>query len=151
MRFDHWLEMKDIRRSNKEEIDCLRFNHGLEMRDTRKNFNTTVIMKQKSIKEMTQTIIDQREMTCEMLDEVNMAKNTARIMSKKAEQAFKSSTGKQQKLIDKADIIHSLQDQLASISNDHKIYVDKQERRLVELDMEKSEKLQNWRMTAMKL
>ena len=59
LRFDHWLEMKDIRRSNKEEIDCLRFNHGLEMRDTRKNFNTTLIMKQKSIKEMTQTIIDQ--------------------------------------------------------------------------------------------
>ena len=94
MRFDHRLEMKDIRRSNKEEIDCLRFNHGLEMRDTRKNFNTTVIMKQKSIKEMTQTIIDQREITCEMLDEVNMAKNTARIMSKTAEQALKSSTGK---------------------------------------------------------
>ncbi len=36
--------------------------------------------------------LDQREMTCEMLDEVHMAKKTARIMSKKAEQAFKSST-----------------------------------------------------------
>ena len=87
--------MRDIRHSNnKEEIDRLRFNHRVEMRDFRKNFNTTVIMKQKSIKEMTQTIIDQREMTCEMLDEVNMAKNTARIMSKTAEQALKSSTGK---------------------------------------------------------
>ena len=74
-----------------------------------------------------------------MLDEVNMAKNMARIMSKTAEQAFKSSTGKQEKLIDKADIIHNLQDQLASISNEHKRYVDKQERRFVELDMEKSE------------
>jgi hypothetical protein len=92
----------------------------------RKEFNTTVIMKQKSIKEMNKTMIDQRKMTCEMLDEVNVAKKVARIMSKKAEQAFKSSTDQQQKLIAKADVIRSLQDQLANISKEHKRYIDEQ-------------------------
>jgi hypothetical protein len=31
---------------------------------------------------MNKTMIDQREMTCEMLDEVHVAKKTARIMSR---------------------------------------------------------------------
>ena len=81
-----------------------------------------------------------------MLDEVNVANSMARIMSKKPEQAFKSSSDKQQKLISRADVIRSLQDQLASMSNKHKRYVDEQERCLIELDMEKSEtimKLEN--------
>jgi hypothetical protein len=44
-------------------------------------------------------------------------------------------------LIAKADVICSLQDQLANMSKEHKRYIDKQEHCLVELDMEKSEKI----------
>ena len=43
--------LKQTVQSQKEEIACLRFNHWLKMRDIRRNFNSTVIMKLKSIKE----------------------------------------------------------------------------------------------------
>ena len=50
--------LKQTVQSQKEEIDCLSFDHWLETRDIRKDFKTTVIMKQNSIKEMTKTMID---------------------------------------------------------------------------------------------
>ena len=56
-------------------------------------------------------------------------------LSKKVEQAFKSSTDRQQNFFAKAkaDVICSLQDQLANMSNKHKRDIDNQENCLVEL------------------
>jgi hypothetical protein len=76
-----------------------------------------------------------------MLDEVNDAKQKARAMTKKAEHVTNVSTACQKMIISAAQVITKLQDQLANLANAHERYIEDQECCLVELDMEKMEKI----------
>ncbi len=76
--------LKQTVKSQKEDIACLRFDHQLEQREMRKDFRIAVETKQKYNKKLQENMTDQMEMTCEMLDEVKVAKQAARLMSKKA-------------------------------------------------------------------
>ncbi len=86
-------------------------------------------------------MINQREMTCKMLEEVNDAKQKARVVTKKAEHVINIPTACQKKIISAAQFIRKLQDQLANLSKAHERDIDKQECCLVELDIEKAEKI----------
>jgi hypothetical protein len=74
----------------------------------RKDFQIAVGTKQKYIKNLQENMTDQTEMTC-VLNEVKVAKQAAMLMSKKAEEAFKSSNNQQQKLKVAEEIICNLQ------------------------------------------
>ena len=76
--------LKQTVKSQKEDIACLRFDNQLEQREMRKDFRIAVETKQKYNKKLQENMTDQMEMTCEMLDEVKVAKQAARLMSKKA-------------------------------------------------------------------
>ncbi len=86
-------------------------------------------------------MIDQREMTCEMLNEVNDAKQKAMVMTKKAEHVTNISTACQKKIISKTQVISKLQDQLAKLPKAHERDIEEQECCLVELDIKKTEKI----------
>ncbi len=55
-------------------------------KEMRKDFQNAVGTKQKYIKKLQEDMTDQTEMTCEMLDKVKVAKQAARLMSKKAKE-----------------------------------------------------------------
>jgi hypothetical protein len=107
----------------------------------RKYFDSVLVSKQNTIKKMHETMIDQKEMTCEMLDKVNDAKQKARVMTKKAEHVTNVSTARQKKIISAAQVISKLQDQLANLSKTHERDIEEQECCLIEFDMEKMEKI----------
>ena len=81
----------------KEDMECVHFDNQLKQREMRKDFNSVLGSKQNTIKKMNETMIDQREMTCKMLDEVNDAKQKARVMTKKAEHVTNVSTAHPEK------------------------------------------------------
>jgi hypothetical protein len=62
--------LKESERGLKEDMECMGFDHQMEQRDKRRTLKNVVCTKQSVIKEMHKVIIDQREMTYEMLDEV---------------------------------------------------------------------------------
>jgi hypothetical protein len=74
--------LKELERGQKEDMECMCFDHWMEQRDTRRKLNNVICTKKSVIKKMHELIIDQREMTNEMLDEVIDAKKAARFMEK---------------------------------------------------------------------
>ena len=74
--------LKESERDLKEDMECMHFDHRMKQRDTKRKLNDAVCTKLSIIKKMHEVIIDQREMTNEMLDEVIDAKKAARFMEK---------------------------------------------------------------------
>ncbi len=94
---DKVISLQDNVQCLKEDMEYVHFDNQLKQREMRKDFNSVLGSKQNTIKKMHETIIDQREMTCEMLDEVNDAKQKARVMTKKAEHVTNVSTAQPEK------------------------------------------------------
>jgi hypothetical protein len=68
---------------------------------------------------MHKVIVDQREMTNEMLDEVIDEKKAARFMGKKANNAINTSTSCLKKINSTTALKHNFQDALANLSTQH--------------------------------
>jgi hypothetical protein len=133
---DRVVSLLDNVQCLKEDMECVHFDNEM-----RKDFNSVLGSKQNTIKKKHETMIDQREMACEMLDEVNNAKQKARVMTKKAEHVTNVSTARQKKIISKTQVISKLQDQQANFSKAYERYIEEHECCLVESDMEKMEKI----------
>jgi hypothetical protein len=74
--------LKQSLKSQAEDIDCMRFDHRLNQRDLRKKFNSLVDAKKNTIKTVYATLVDQQEMTYEMLDEVKQHNTKACYMKR---------------------------------------------------------------------
>lgn len=105
--------MKD----QKEDMECMKLDHRLDQRQLRKTLGSVVDSKHDMIKSLRTTLVDQGEMSCKMFDEVNVHKKTKLLMKKKAEDAAKLSTARQEKNKVATQTINSLRDQLAQLQD----------------------------------
>ena len=115
-------------------MQCMRFDHQLEQRHMRKVFHNIVDEKQATIKIMHNTLVDQREMTYEMLDEVSEANQTARLMTKRAGDAINISAARQKKIHAATEVKQSLQDEIAIMPKQH--FRDVEERECMIADLQ---------------